>query len=251
MSEPERIQKVLSQLGLGSRREIERWIESGEIKINGSVAKLGDKISEQDQVMVKNKRVQLSQDKSSTPRMLIYYKPVGEVCSRHDPIFKKTVFDKLPPINHGRWIQVGRLDLNTAGLLIFTNQGELAHRMMHPKFELEREYAVRVFGQVTDTMLEALERGVELDDGLAKFKKIEYAGGEGLNAWYHVVLTEGRHREVRRLWQSQGVEVSRLIRIRFGSIQLPRFLSQGKWVEMTKQEVDQFKRFLGTGHGQS
>ncbi len=251
MNEPERIQKVLSQLGLGSRREIERWIELGEVKINGSLAKLGDKISAQDQVMVRNKRVPLLAEKSSATRMLIYYKPVGEVCSRHDPIFKKTVFEKLPPINNGRWIQVGRLDLNTAGLLIFTNNGDLAHHMMHPKFELEREYAVRVYGKVTDAMLKLLQQGVALEDGFAQFKKIEYTGGEGLNAWYHVVLTEGRHREVRRLWQSQDVEVSRLIRIRFGSIQLPRFLSQGKWIEMNKQAVDQFKRLMGTRDGQS
>lgn len=244
MNEPERIQKVLSQLGLGSRREIERWIQEGEIKINGTVAKLGDKVSAQDQLMVKNKRVQLLQDKPSATRMLIYYKPVGEVCSRHDPIFKQTVFKRLPQITNGRWVQVGRLDLNTAGLLIFTNDGELAHQMMHPKFEMEREYAVRVYGQVSEAMISVLQQGVELEDGPAKFKQINYAGGEGLNSWYHVILTEGRHREVRRLWQSQGVEVSRLIRIRFGSIQLPRFLSQGKWIEMTKQEVDKFKRTL-------
>jgi 23S rRNA pseudouridine2605 synthase len=244
MSEPERLQKALSRLGFGSRREIEQWIQTGKIQLNGVVAKLGDKVSPQDKLIVKGERVHLEQTKVIATRILIYHKPVGEVCSRRDPLFTQTVFERLPSILKGRWVQVGRLDVNTAGLLIFTNDGELANQLMHPKFEVEREYAVRVCGQVSKEMLKRLEQGVELEDGPAKFKQITFSGGEGVNSWYHVVLTEGRHREVRRLWQSQGVSVSRLIRIRFGAIQLPRTLAQGKWVELNKQEVTSFKQTL-------
>jgi 23S rRNA pseudouridine2605 synthase len=251
MSELERIQKVLSQLGIGSRREIERLIQQGAIKVNGAIAQLGDKISVHDQVWVNHKKITLEHQAKDVTRMIIYYKPVGEICSRQDPLFKKTVFDHLPPIQGGRWIQIGRLDLNTSGLLIFTNQGDLAHQMMHPSFSIEREYAVRVFGQVTDEMIKKLKEGVELEDGLAKFKDVVHVGGEGMNAWYHVVLTEGKNREVRRLWQSQGVEVSRLIRVRFGPIVLPRFLSQGKWIEAKPAQVNELVRYLGMNHGSS
>lgn len=190
----ERIQKVLSRLGHGSRREIERWIVEGSVKINGVVAQLGDKVKATDQLIVKGKRVDPSVAEKQRTRILLYYKPVGEVCSRQDPLFSKTVFANLPPIEGGRWVQVGRLDLNTAGLLIFTNDGELANQLMHPKYEIEREYAVRVCGQVTASMLQALRKGVMLEDGPGKFKKIDFQGGEGTNTWYHVVLTEGRHR---------------------------------------------------------
>lgn len=236
----ERIQKVLSQHGVASRREIERMITMQEIKINGIVAKLGDKISDHDVVTINNKQVKFKTNAEFKTRILIYYKPVGEVCSRKDPKFQKTVFDNLPSLKNSRWIQIGRLDLNTAGLLVFTNNGALAHKMMHPSFEFEREYAVRVCGQVTKEMLTILKKGVELEDGIAKFKSISYQGGENLNSWYHVILTEGKHREVRRLWKSQGLEVSRLIRIRFGKIILPRYLSQGKWIEMKPLEVEGF-----------
>lgn len=249
MSEVERVQKVLSRLGLGSRREIEKYITEGSVKINGLPAKLGDKVSDTDVVIVKGKKINLSGHEKQATRILLYYKPVGEVCSRKDPIFSKTVFESLPTIKEGRWVQVGRLDVNTAGLLIFTNDGALANHLMHPKHQIEREYAVRVCGQVTQEMLKQLSDGVMLDDGLAQFKKIQYQGGEGVNAWYHVVLTEGRHREVRRLWQSQGVEVSRLIRIRYGELSLPRSLSRGKWTELSQQEVNRFIKKLGMQDG--
>ena len=233
----ERLQKALSQAGLGSRRQIEQWIRNGDIKINQAIAYLGDKISEKDTIAIKDKIISNPLMHTTKTRVLLYHKPIGEISSRFDPKHQKTVFDALPPIKYGRWIQVGRLDINTSGLLLFTNNGELANQLMHPKYSLEREYAVRVHGQVSDEMVQALLRGVELEDGKARFKKITYQGGEGANSWYHVVLTEGRNREVRRLWASQGVEVSRLIRIRFGGVKMPRFLKRGDYIELTPAEM--------------
>ena len=171
---------------------------------------------------------------------MLYHKPIGEISSRRDPKHLQTVFDNLPHLRQGRWVQVGRLDLNTSGLLIFTNNGELANRLMHPKYEIEREYAVRVYGQVNPDSINLLLKGVQLDDGVAKFKRIECRGGEGTNTWYHVVLSEGRNREVRRLWESQGVEVSRLIRIRYGKLYMPRSLARGDSVELSPKEVEAF-----------
>uniref|UniRef100_UPI00036914AA pseudouridine synthase n=1 Tax=Legionella tunisiensis TaxID=1034944 RepID=UPI00036914AA len=176
----------------------------------------------------------------SKTRILIYHKPVGEISSKYDPKHEKTVFDRLPYLKQGRWVQVGRLDINTSGLLIFTNNGELANRLMHPKFGLEREYAVRVHGQVSAEAIQAMLKGVDLEDGVAQFKRIEFRGGEATNSWYHVVLTEGRNREVRRLWQSQGVEVSRLIRIRYGHLTMPRSLARGNFMELSKENVEKF-----------
>ncbi|MDX1838280.1 pseudouridine synthase [Legionella taurinensis] len=236
----ERLQKILSQAGFGSRREMERWIEMGMVCVNGAVAKLGDSAGPEDKIIVKGKVIANPLKAQAKTRILLYHKPVGEISSRSDPKHSRTVFDKLPPLRQGRWVQVGRLDINTSGLLIFTNNGDLANRLMHPKFELEREYAVRVHGQVSQEAIKALLKGVELDDGMAKFKRIEFSGGEGTNAWYHVTLTEGRNREVRRLWQSQGVEVSRLIRIRYGKLTMPRSLSRGDHVELTPKEVETF-----------
>lgn len=236
----ERLQKILSQAGFGSRREMERWIESGLIKVNGVQAKLGDVATPDDKISVRGRVIENPLKLNTKTRILLYHKPVGEISSRSDPKYIKTVFDNLPHLKQGRWVQVGRLDLNTSGLLIFTNNGELANRLMHPKYELEREYAVRVYGQITDEAIKALLKGVMLDDGLAKFKRIESRGGEGTNSWYHVILSEGRNREVRRLWESQGVEVSRLIRIRYGQLQMPRSLARGNFVELTPKEVDAF-----------
>lgn len=236
----ERLQKILSQAGLGSRREMERWIEAGLVQVNGAAAKLGDSATADDKISVKGRIIDNPLKFVYKTRILLYYKPVGEISSRHDPKHNRTVFDNLPHLKQGRWIQVGRLDINTSGLLIFTNNGELANRLMHPKYELEREYAVRVFGQVSPDVIQALLKGVPFDDGTAKFQKIEFRGGEGSNTWYHVVLSEGRNREVRRLWQSQGVEVSRLVRVRYGQFQLPRSLDRGSFVELPIKEVDAF-----------
>ncbi|KTD30652.1 MULTISPECIES: 23S rRNA pseudouridine(2605) synthase RluB [Legionella] len=241
----ERLQKILSQAGLGSRREMERWIEQGMVQVNGKTAKVGDSAGANDKISVRGRLIANPLTRQSKTRILIYHKPVGEISSRHDPKHNRTVFDKLPPLKQGRWVQVGRLDINTSGLLIFTNDGELANRLMHPKFGLEREYAVRVHGQVSTEAIDAMLKGVELDDGHAQFKRIEFRGGEGANAWYHVTLSEGRNREVRRLWQSQGVEVSRLIRIRYGQLALPRFLVRGSWKELSSKEVEQFLSSLG------
>jgi len=236
----ERIQKILSQAGMGSRREMERWIQNGWIKINGTLATLGDTAKAGDKITVKGKLIHNPLNKKSKTRILLYHKPVGEISSRKDPKHNRTVFDHLPKLRNGRWIQVGRLDLNTSGLMIFTNNGDLANQLMHPKQGVEREYAVRIHGQVCPKAIANLLKGVQLEDGLAKFEKIEFHGGEGSNAWYHVVLKEGKNREVRRLWASQGVEVSRLIRVRYGSLSLPRFLSRGKSYELTSQEAETF-----------
>lgn len=238
----ERLQKILSKAGLGSRREMERWIELGLIQVNDQVAKIGDSAGADDVIKVQGKVIQNPLSIKVPTRILLYHKPVGEISSRNDPKFSQTVFDHLPRLRVGRWIQVGRLDLNTSGLLLFTNNGELANRLMHPKFEFEREYAVRVHGQVSPEVIKKLLKGVMLDDGTAKFKRIEFRGGEGANSWYHVVITEGRNREVRRLWESQDLEVSRLIRIRYGDVRMPRFLSRGDYIEMTKEEVNDFMR---------
>lgn len=236
----ERLQKILSQAGLGSRREMETWIEQGLVQVNGSTAHIGDSAGPDDKISVRGRIVANPLKLQSKTRILLYHKPIGEISSRSDPKHSKTVFDHLPHLKQGRWIQVGRLDLNTSGLLVFTNNGDLANRLMHPKFELEREYAVRVYGEVPADVMKTLLKGVMLDDGMAKFKKIEFRGGEGTNTWYHVVLSEGRNREVRRLWKTQGVEVSRLIRIRYGDFVMPRSLGRGDCKELSTKEVDEF-----------
>jgi 23S rRNA pseudouridine2605 synthase len=236
----ERLQKILSQAGLGSRREMERWIESGTVEVNGIKAKIGDSATADDVIKINGRVVNNPLQLKQNTRILLYHKPVGEISSRSDPKHTRTVFDHLPSLKHGRWVQVGRLDINTSGLLIFTNDGELANRLMHPKYQCEREYAVRIHGQVNPEAIKNLLRGVTLDDGPAKFKRVEFRGGEGANSWYHVILSEGRNREVRRLWESQGLEVSRLIRIRYGKLTLPRALSRGDYAEMSREEVEAF-----------
>ncbi|PWQ92857.1 23S rRNA pseudouridine(2605) synthase RluB [Leucothrix pacifica] len=223
----ERIQKMLSRAGYGSRREIERWVEEGVILVNGHKATPGQAIEETDQVSLRGQRLRLQSRLQSKPQVLIYHKRVGEICTRNDPEGRPTVFQNLPKPHSGRWIQVGRLDINTEGLLLFTTDGELANRLMHPSYQIEREYAVRVMGIVTEEILAALKAGVILEDGPAKFEKITFAGGEGINQWYHVVLHEGRNREVRRLWESAGLKVSRLTRVRYGTVSMPRYLRLG------------------------
>ncbi len=233
----EKLQKVLARAGLGSRRALEEWIQAGRVSINGRVAQLGDRVRPEDRIMVDGRLVS-AQRRAPRRRVLVYHKPVGEVCSRHDPEGRTTIFESLPRLRDGRWISVGRLDLNTSGLLLVTNDGELANLLMHPSREIAREYAVRVHGEVPETALAALREGVMLDDGPARFDSIEDAGGQGSNHWYHVCLSEGRNREVRRLWEAQGVQVSRLIRIRYGTVSLPRSLRAGHWEELAPESLD-------------
>jgi len=234
---PERIQKLLALVGIGSRREIEKWIAAGKISVNGKIANLGERISKNDKIIIDGQRVRLDRNINTKQRILAYHKLAGEVSTRKDERNRNTVFDHLPRIINGRWISVGRLDISTFGLLLFTNDGEIANQLMHPSSGIEREYAVRVLGNVDDDIINKLNTGVDLEDGLARFVSIKDAGGEGANHWYHVILKEGRHREVRRLWESQGVAVSRLIRIRFGSFKLPRNLRPGKYRELSTTEI--------------
>jgi len=223
----ERIQKLLAHHGIGSRRQIDLWLQQGRIKVNGRVAKPGDQIDGSEKVALDDKPVRLGRHQIK-PKVLMYHKPVGRVCSRGDPEGRPDVFAQLPRLQQGRWIGIGRLDINTSGLLLFTNHGELANRMMHPSFELEREYAVRVRGQISADTLQTLQQGVDLEDGPAAFERIVDGGGQGSNHWYHVVLREGRNREVRRLWEAVGAEVSRLMRVRYHDFNLPKWLKPGK-----------------------
>ncbi len=224
----QRIQKFLAHQGVASRRQVDDMLQKGRISVNGQVAKPGDQVEGNEKIAIDGKiiRINLNQLK---PKVLMYHKPVGEVCSRADPEGRTSVFDSLPGLGNGRWVSIGRLDINTSGLILFTNQGELANRLMHPSFEVEREYAVRVHGTVTTDMIGQLEQGVQLDDGIARFDQIIDSGGEGTNHWYHVILREGRNREVRRLWESVGVEVSRLVRVRYDQFNLPKWLKPGKY----------------------
>ncbi len=225
---PERIQKILARAGLGSRRGLEIAIKAGEIRINGKPCELGSSLAEDDRVEYKNRCYRVVT--SSRPQQtLLYNKPVGEITTQHDPEGRKTVFDRLPKPDHGRWVAIGRLDINTSGLLILTTDGELANAMMHPSSQVDREYACRVHGQVSPKQLQALRDGVELEDGPAKFNDIAVAGGGESNQWYQVTIMEGRNREVRRLWATQGVEVSRLQRVRYGAAFLPKGLLRGHW----------------------
>ena len=234
----ERIQKVLAAAGLGSRREIEGWITAGRVSINGKPAKLGDRLGPADRVSVDGRPVKaLERSGETRRRIILYHKPEGELTTRKDPEGRPTVFEALPRLRGSRWVSVGRLDTNTSGLLIFTNDGALANKLMHPSSEIEREYAVRVLGKVSDEQIALLQRGVKLEDGMAKFDEIREAGGEGANHWYHVTLKEGRNREVRRLWEAVGLTVSRLIRVRFGELALPRDLPRGSWRDATEEET--------------
>lgn len=246
--EPVRLQKFLANAGLGSRREIEGWISEGRVKVNGQVAKLGDRATITDKITVDDKPVGQKRLEGVLSRVIIYNKPEGEIVSRDDPEGRPTVFRKLPKIPRGRWINVGRLDINSSGLLLFTSDGDLANKLMHPRYQFEREYAVRVLGEVSEEKLEQLVNGVELEDGPARFEEIVESGGDAANRWYHVVIMEGRKREVRRLWQAVGAEVSRLKRVRFGPIILDSSVKAGQWRELTKEEYKALFEVLGVTH---
>ena len=302
----EKLQKVLARAGHGSRREIESIIEAGRVSVDGKIAKLGDRVEVTPglKIRIDGHLISVRESAEQICRVLAYYKPEGELCTRNDPEGRPTVFDRLPKLRGARWIAVGRLDVNTCGLLLFTTDGELANRLMHPsrevereyavrvfgqvddaklrdlsrgvqledgpaafktiKFsggeginqwynvtltegpsrEVEREYAVRVFGQVDDAKLRDLSRGVQLEDGPAAFKTIKFSGGEGINQWYNVTLTEGRNREVRRLWEAVGVQVSRLIRVRYGDIPLPKGLPRGGWTELDLAQTNYLRELV-------
>lgn len=242
---PERIQKLLARAGIGSRREVEGWMEAGRLTVNGEVVTPGQKATVNDRFELDEKRLEVASAAVTLRRVLIYNKPEGEVNTRKDPEGRPTVFDRLPRLKDNRWISIGRLDINTTGLVLFTTDGELANRLMHPSSQIDREYAVRVFGEVDDAMIERLMAGVLLEDGMAKFSDISPAGGSGINRWFHVTLLEGRNREVRRLWESQGVRVSRLKRVRYGPVFLPSRLTLGKWEELDQKAVDTISRTVG------
>ena len=234
----EKLQKVLARVGLGSRRYMEEVIAAGRVSINGKVAQVGERIEPADELRIDGRKVQFQIEDEIRRRVLIYYKPEGEICSRNDPESRPTVFEQLPSIPGDRWVMVGRLDINSSGLLLFTNDGELANRLMHPSNEIEREYAVRVMGEVTPQIKKNMTQGVVLDDGPAKFESFSEIGGEGINRWYQVVVKEGRNREVRRIFESQGLKVSRLLRTRYGTVILPRELRTGRWIELDKNDID-------------
>nr|ACF20459.1 pseudouridine synthase [Serratia symbiotica] len=233
----EKLHKVLARTGYGSRREIEAMINACRVSINGKIAKLGDRIEIHPMMKIRidGNIISIKKAEETICRVLAYYKPEGELCTISNPSNPEgrlTVFDHLPKLRNLRWVSVGRLDINTSGLLLFTTNGELANRLMHPSRKIEREYAVRVFGKPSAENIKKLKHNIELEDGPAFFRTITFQGGKGLNQWYHVTLTEGRNREVRRLWEAVGIQVSRLIRIRYGNIVLPKGLPRGSWAEL-------------------
>lgn len=241
----EKLQKVLARVGLGSRRELEQWISGGRVSVNGKVATLGDRVGPGDVVRVDGHIIGQAAMQGPERRVLVYHKPLGEVCTRSDPEKRPTIFEKMPPVRNGRWVAVGRLDVNTTGVILLTTDGELANRLMHPSSTVEREYAVRVFGEVSPEVLQKLRDGVMLEDGPAHFDNLYDAGGDGANHWYHVTLHEGRNREVRRLWESQGVTVSRLIRVRYGPVQLGRRLRPGRYEELEGETLQALLALVG------
>lgn len=240
----QKLQKVLAAAGFGSRREMEEWIGNGRVSVNGEVATLGTRITEEDRVLADRRPVRWPFG-LALPRVLIYHKPEGEIVSRDDPGARQTVFDNLPRIKNGKWIAIGRLDFNTEGLLIFTSDGELANRLMHPSFAVEREYAVRIMGELTREHMQQLTSGIELDDGLARFERIMEEGGDNSNRWYRVVIREGRNREIRRMFAEVGMMVSRLIRVRFGVVNLPARVKRGKMMELDVKQIVTLLKWAG------
>jgi len=240
----EKLQKILDSHGFGSRRVMETWIQAGRIKVNGKIATIGDRVTEEDKIAVDGRYIS---QKAIRHKVLLYNKPTGEICSRDDPEGRPTVFAKLPKLKGQRWISVGRLDFNTSGLLLFTTDGNLANKLMHPSAKIEREYAVRILGDVTEEILDQMKDGVFLEDGMAKFTDIKRGQDEedSANKWYYVVLMEGRNREVRRLWESQGLTVSRLKRVRFGSFFIPSAVKAGQFRELKNKENKELYKMAG------
>jgi len=241
----ERIQKVLARGGIGSRREIEGWITEGRLKLNGATVTLGTRIKTGDYLQVNDRVVNWEKFTVQPTRVLLYHKPTGEVVTRRDPEGRPVVFTQLPSLVASRWIAVGRLDINTSGLLLVTNNGELANRLMHPSTQVEREYAVRLLGEIPDAVMARLKQGVELEDGIAKFDDIRFYAGEGANKWYYVTVKEGRNRLVRRLWESQDIVVSRLMRVRYGPVVLPERLKAHSFHELDAKELALLFEFAG------
>ncbi len=242
------MQKFLANAGYGSRRQLEKLIEEGRIAVDGTRAELGQKVTGKERIQIDGKAVRQSTTQHKHA-VLAYHKPEGEICSRDDPEGRATVYDSLPAAPHGRWIGIGRLDINSSGLLLFTTDGELANRLMHPSNIVDREYAVRVLGEVGGDVLDRLRHGVDLDDGVARFTDIQDGGGRGANHWYYVVIQEGRNREVRRLWQSQGIQVSRLVRVRYGTTILEKKLRPGKWQYLDQPQASALYRTAGLRAG--
>ena len=234
----QRIHKILADSGHGSRRGIERLIKQNKIEVNGEIATLGQLVSEKDSFKIEGKKIVLSARGNKGTRILMYNKKVGEICTRHDTKNRPTVFENLPKLNSGRWVSVGRLDINTSGLMLFTNKGELANRLMHPSSMIEREYIARIHGLVTKKVLQKFINGVELEDGFARFTDVQEGKKGKTNQWFAMVIMEGKTREVRRLWESQNLEVSRLKRVRYGNLFLPASLKQGSYKELSKSEVN-------------
>jgi 23S rRNA pseudouridine2605 synthase len=240
----QRLHKLMALAGLGSRRDMEEMIASGRVTVNGETAKLGQGVTQYDIVRVDSRPLKLNFE-PELPQVLIYHKPEGEIVSQDDPEGRASVFDKLPRIKQGKWIAIGRLDINTSGLLIFTNSGELANRFMHPRYEVEREYAVRIFGELTEGQMLTLTQGIELEDGPASFDSISPQGGEGANHWYQVIIREGRNREVRRLFEAFQLPVSRLMRVRFGPVNLPPRVKRGTMLKLEPKQVVDLLEWAG------
>jgi 23S rRNA pseudouridine2605 synthase len=245
LAKSQKLQKVLAQSGLGSRRAMEELIKGGKVKVNDEVAVLGLRVTPEDLIQVGRRRLQFKVT-TRLPRVILYHKPEGEIVSRDDPKGRTSVFEKLPVIRNAKWLAIGRLDFNTCGLLVFTTSGELANRLMHPRFDVEREYAVRIYGALSKDDMRKLCTGVTLVDGVAKFESIEPHGGEGRNHWYHLVVSEGRNRLVRRMFEALGYRVSRLMRVRFGIVSLPASLRRGSWVELKEAQIRSLLDWVGS-----